>query len=357
MVEVLEWWPDHGGQLLHLRDGRGGVPVDLDELPLSRSTADLIRRWLGTYADDKLPSEGSGDPVWIDEGIGLLQRCRQEARSRIRGRGDGTLVGRADDRVNTFPRSSVAGSEALVDASTCQWPRRPWSAGCGSAEMSVGLDVVGAAVGAGPGEGPRAGAGVGPGGVGLEPVVPTAQWRQILAGGSTDGVFEDVVGVRAPAMAGCTWGTRRSGGGAGLVPSAGRSPRSSRWLRFSVRSSTGRTVTWVPACWHQLRSWSGVTVLRVFSTSTIARVGVGVGVDHDLPLDLALDLGAGAEEAGGHRAAHVQRQLRGRGSSRGRRSSPRARTRRPGRARPRRAPGRRRRPGAGGRRSGAARPP
>ena len=48
-----------------------------------------------------------------------------------------------------------------------------------------------------------------------------------------------------------------------------------------------------------------MTVVRVFSTSTIARVGSGVGVDHDL----ALRLVAGAEEAGGHRPAHVQREV------------------------------------------------
>ena len=52
--------------------------VDLDDLPITASTADAMRAWVATYSDEKLPSVGSGDPDWISEGIGLLHRCRQE---------------------------------------------------------------------------------------------------------------------------------------------------------------------------------------------------------------------------------------------------------------------------------------
>ena len=78
MVNVLEWWPDYGGQLLHVRTGRGGTPVELDRLPLSTSTVQALRRWVSSYADERLPIEGSGDSDWVDEGVDLLRRCREE---------------------------------------------------------------------------------------------------------------------------------------------------------------------------------------------------------------------------------------------------------------------------------------
>src|SRR4051794_38535048 len=84
-------------------------------------------------------------------------------------------------------------------------------AGCGAGSMSwwgqgpvVGGDVAGALVVAQEGEAVRRGPqiaaglerGVGPGGMGLEPVMPPAERRQVAgAGGAAAGVFPDVVVV------------------------------------------------------------------------------------------------------------------------------------------------------------------
>ena len=64
-------------------------------------------------------------------------------------------------------------------AKTRLMPHRPWSAGSWLADISVGLDGVLVAVGAGPGEGPGSGAVVGPGAVGLVPVVSAAERREV----------------------------------------------------------------------------------------------------------------------------------------------------------------------------------
>lgn len=78
MRAVLEWWPDHGGSLFHLRTGSGGTPVALEELPLSPTTVEALRRWLDDFTEEVLPTDGAGDPVWIARGVVLLHRCRTE---------------------------------------------------------------------------------------------------------------------------------------------------------------------------------------------------------------------------------------------------------------------------------------
>lgn len=75
---LLEWWPDYGGDLLHVRTGPGGVSVDLLELPLSTDLKDALKAWVGNYSDDRVPGDGPGDPAWISEGAALLARCRTE---------------------------------------------------------------------------------------------------------------------------------------------------------------------------------------------------------------------------------------------------------------------------------------
>src|SRR6478752_1432618 len=70
-------------------------------------------------------------------------------------------------------------------------------AGCGSADMSVGVDDVGVAHGAGPDEGAEPGADVGPPAVGLVAVVASAQGREVPALGAADRPGEDVVHVLA----------------------------------------------------------------------------------------------------------------------------------------------------------------
>ena len=80
MADVLEWWPDYGGQLLWLRHGPGGTALPLTDLPLSRDTRLALSDWLSAYSDDKLPMDGPGDPAWMKQGIALLARCRAELR-------------------------------------------------------------------------------------------------------------------------------------------------------------------------------------------------------------------------------------------------------------------------------------
>jgi hypothetical protein len=33
---------------------------------------------VSAYAEEKLPVEGPGDQQWLDEGVDLLRRCREE---------------------------------------------------------------------------------------------------------------------------------------------------------------------------------------------------------------------------------------------------------------------------------------
>ncbi|MCW2756939.1 MAG: cell division protein FtsK/SpoIIIE [Nocardioidaceae bacterium] len=82
MSDVLEWWPDYDGQVLFLRRGRGGHPVDPATLGLSEAVLDDLQRWSSVYAEENLPIGGPGDPCWLDEGIGLLHRVRAELAGR-----------------------------------------------------------------------------------------------------------------------------------------------------------------------------------------------------------------------------------------------------------------------------------
>lgn len=69
----MEWWPDYGGGLLWREDG---TTVPLDSLPLQQDLQDRLRSWLSDYDDDRLPSEGDGDGVWLHTGRLLLHEVR-----------------------------------------------------------------------------------------------------------------------------------------------------------------------------------------------------------------------------------------------------------------------------------------
>ncbi|MET4159787.1 hypothetical protein [Agromyces sp. PvR057] len=81
-LRTLEWWPDYGGDLFFLREGAGGSRVTLDEMGLSVELREGIRRWLLSYDDSRLPIDGPGDPVWIEEGVRLLAAARAELADR-----------------------------------------------------------------------------------------------------------------------------------------------------------------------------------------------------------------------------------------------------------------------------------
>jgi hypothetical protein len=69
----LEFWPDYNAGPLW---GPGGAPLELSELAAPSGLVDRVRAWNATYADDKLPIDGAGDAVWLNEGVGLLSELR-----------------------------------------------------------------------------------------------------------------------------------------------------------------------------------------------------------------------------------------------------------------------------------------
>jgi hypothetical protein len=82
MPETLEWWPDHGSELLFLRAGSGGERVDLATLGLTTDLCERLLTWIAEYGDDKLPTDGDGDSAWLETGRDLLHETRQELGTR-----------------------------------------------------------------------------------------------------------------------------------------------------------------------------------------------------------------------------------------------------------------------------------
>ncbi|PWC05132.1 hypothetical protein DCE94_02160 [Agromyces badenianii] len=81
-LRTLEWWPDYGGDLFFLRSGAGGARIALEEVGLPTGLREPIQRWLLRYDDSRLPIDGPGDAVWIEEGVRLLAAARTEVADR-----------------------------------------------------------------------------------------------------------------------------------------------------------------------------------------------------------------------------------------------------------------------------------
>jgi hypothetical protein len=80
VVRRLEWWPDNEGGPLWDE----GKSVPLDDLGL---TPDLVQRlvaWSSSYTDDRLPVDGPGDVIWLEEGANLLKELRVALGERVR---------------------------------------------------------------------------------------------------------------------------------------------------------------------------------------------------------------------------------------------------------------------------------
>lgn len=74
-MTVLEFWPDYGPGPLWTADGEA---VDVASLGLSADLAQRLAAWHSNYAEDRVPIEGDGDPVWLAEGVALLRDVRAE---------------------------------------------------------------------------------------------------------------------------------------------------------------------------------------------------------------------------------------------------------------------------------------
>lgn len=81
-LRTLEWWPDYSGDLFFLRSGAGGARIALEEVGLPTGLREATQRWLRRYDDSRLPIDGPGDPVWIEEGVRLLAAARTEVADR-----------------------------------------------------------------------------------------------------------------------------------------------------------------------------------------------------------------------------------------------------------------------------------
>jgi hypothetical protein len=77
MSERLEFWPEYRGGPLWTTAGQS---VDLADLPISDDLRDRVAVWSSKYGDEKLPTEGPGDPEWIADGRGLLAELRSAVR-------------------------------------------------------------------------------------------------------------------------------------------------------------------------------------------------------------------------------------------------------------------------------------
>lgn len=78
----LEWWPDHGGPPLWVREGRGGVRVDPAALGLDPDLVARLAAWGAAYDEDALPVDGEGDRGWVDAGVALLAETRRALEGR-----------------------------------------------------------------------------------------------------------------------------------------------------------------------------------------------------------------------------------------------------------------------------------
>lgn len=74
-MRVLEFWPDHHAGPIWNDIGQ---QVELTSLGLSAPLVEALTSWNATFADDRLPLEGAGDPQWLDEGRDLLRQTRDE---------------------------------------------------------------------------------------------------------------------------------------------------------------------------------------------------------------------------------------------------------------------------------------
>ena len=75
---TIEWWPDYGPGPLWRRTGRGGVPAEFESLALSSELKEKLTDWNARYEEDAVPIDGPGNPVWLAEGISLLDLARKE---------------------------------------------------------------------------------------------------------------------------------------------------------------------------------------------------------------------------------------------------------------------------------------
>ena len=70
---VLEFWPDYGSGPLWTEDGKA---ADLRSLGLPGELVGELQEWNAAYGEEKVPIDGDGDPLWLDEGVRLLNFVR-----------------------------------------------------------------------------------------------------------------------------------------------------------------------------------------------------------------------------------------------------------------------------------------
>ena len=80
-VEALEFWPDYGPGPLWNRDGKA---ADLDALRLPGDLAQRLAAFNGSYEEDRLPLEGTGDAGYLAVGLALLAEVREALAGRYR---------------------------------------------------------------------------------------------------------------------------------------------------------------------------------------------------------------------------------------------------------------------------------
>ena len=80
-LPVLEFWPDYGPGPLWLGNGKA---ADLDSLGLSIDLVARLRAYNAAYGEDRLPSDGRGDPYYLEEGKNLLAEAREALAGRYR---------------------------------------------------------------------------------------------------------------------------------------------------------------------------------------------------------------------------------------------------------------------------------
>jgi hypothetical protein len=73
LVTVLEFWPDYGSGPLWTEEGQA---ANLRSLGLPEEVVKQLQDWNTAYGEEKIPIDGHGDPVWLAEGVRLLNRVR-----------------------------------------------------------------------------------------------------------------------------------------------------------------------------------------------------------------------------------------------------------------------------------------
>lgn len=69
----FEWWPEYNSGPLW----DNGTSVSPHSL-LSAELADRVVTWNANFTEDRLPTEGPGDRLWLAEGKSLLDAVRVE---------------------------------------------------------------------------------------------------------------------------------------------------------------------------------------------------------------------------------------------------------------------------------------